>query len=373
MSLGYVKERRFSQLVRVGKHVLLAGLAAVLVSLYWLVPYALRDAPSVVASFDATHFEAFATSADPQVGVVANVLTLRGFWAEDHAWAEQFAHPDDTPWFFYLGFLGLLFFVVIGLRHLGTRAQDRTIVRAVVVLFVLSTIFAAGVSAMVLWQLNTWLLENVSFWSGFRDTHKWAGVLAVLYALLAGLGFGVVLDRFPRGRRIIAVLALLIPLSLSPYLLFGLGGQVTPVWYPASWQEVDALLAREPDCKAVFLPWHQYYSNAWNDDRLSANPGVSSFACEVVAGHNTELGDLQDIAPHIDKYDSIAAAVTSNKSTPERVAQALDALREAEIAFIIVAHEIEDEDIYRYPFLASPELEERYTSSEISLYRLRSD
>jgi hypothetical protein len=365
------QERAYVTFFSLVKQLVMGGFIFLVCNLYWIIPYA-QSETDVLEHFSHDHFAAFETARDEHIGVVGNVLTMRGFWVERHAWSEQFTLPGSNPWTFYPAILVLLVLVYFGFRALGNSSEELRQRRFMAVVFPLSVIFASGISAVFIWQLNYWLLEHVSFWNGFRETHKWAGVVVVVYALLAGRGLYYLKEHWQVSYRtpLLVGLTIVIAVALAPKLFFGLGGQVSSVWYPESWQAVDSILAESSDCKAVFLPWHQYYAVSWNNGQLSGNPGVGAFDCEVISGQNTELGNMKAIGDHIANYSAIETAVTSNAESSKRVGEAIEALRTSGVKYIITTSDLVGRDIYLYPFLTSPELSRIYEDGEIQLYQV---
>jgi len=359
-----MRERAYVSFFSLAKQLVIGGVLFLLCSLYWIVPYT-QSETDVLEHFSHDHFTAFETARDERLGVVLNILTMRGFWVERHAWGEQFILPGSSPWTFYPAILGLLVLVYFGFRALGSSSKELSQRRFISVVFPLAVVFASGVSAVFIWQINYWLLEHVSFWNGFRETHKWAGVVVIVYALLAGRGLSYLKERFEMRYRtpLLVFCTILIAITLAPKLFLGLGGQVSPVWYPESWREVDSILAKSSECKAVFLPWHQYYAVSWNNGQLSGNLAMGAFDCEVISGQNTELGNMKAIGDHIANYSAIEKAVTSNAESPERVEEAIEALRASGVNYIIATSDLVGRDIYLYPFLQSSELSLIYDSA----------
>lgn len=364
------RERVYSTFFSLTKQLVIGGILFLVGSLYWIIPYSQSES-DVLEHFSHDHFTAFETARDEHIGVFGNVLTMRGFWVERHAWSEQFTLPGSSPWTFYPAILGLLVLAYFGFRALSSSEELRQR-RFMAVVFPMAVVFASGISAVFIWQLNYWLLENVSFWNGFRETHKWTAVVVTVYALLAGRGIAYLQEHWRLSYRTPLLLGttIVIAIALAPKLFFGLGGQVSPVWYPESWQAVDSILVESTDCQVLFLPWHQYYAVAWNSGQLSANPASEAFACEVVSGQNTELGEMTAFADHIPNYTEIEKVVTNNSSSVEDVADVIKTLRGAGITHIIYSNDLEGRDIYLYPFLTSLELTIVYDSPTIKLYKI---
>jgi hypothetical protein len=377
--VSLLRKKDFEVLFSFLKNAILPILFFVVCSLYWIVPFALSEKTTHEA-FDTAHFEAFTTAEDGRIGVVGTVLTLRGFWAERHAWAGQFSMPTDNPWLFYSIFLVLFALTCLGFFSLLNNSEAKLVRVFILISFIAATVFATGVSAFLLWKINLWLLSNVSFWSGFRDAQKWVGVLAVWYTLLASYGLSFILSHTQKLKRELLVLlgACVVPLLFVPYILFGLDGQVKPTFYPASWETIAHTVEATPDCRILFLPWHQYYAVTWNDGQLIANPGAHAFACETITGENTELGAITALGIGTENYAHIEEVVTNNNPATTSIESAVTLLRENKITHIVYARDLKGRDIYNYPFLQSTQLELVLQNNEsdgsgIDLYKIKTD
>jgi len=367
--ISLLKAREVNNLYARSKNILLVLVLFLVCSLYWIIPLAILGS-NQLENFTDNDYSAFTTTRDPNIGVVLNVLTLRGFWATGEGWGEQFKLPGDNAALFYTACVGIFILLIIGWLTLRRQIEQRFEANLMLILLVCATIFATGVSAYGLWQINYWLLENIPFWNGFRDAQKWVGVITGIYSLLFGIAIATVIQKLPRFKYTISALAVVLVFSISPYQLFGLGGQVTPVWYPAEWSEIDLILKDVEDCTAVFLPWHQYYAVAWNNSQLISNPATRAFSCTVNTSQNTELGTLRLPGVLSERDQSIENAITNNSFDSEQIARSIQQLKTAGVKYIIYSNDIADTDIYLYPILQSSELELLYDSETIQLYRI---
>jgi hypothetical protein len=368
--ISLLKARGVNDLYGRSKNILLALALFFVCSLYWIVPLAMLGS-NQLENFTDKDYSAFTTTRDQNIGVVLNVLTLRGFWATGEGWGQQFKLPGDNASLFYVACIAIFMLVIIGWLTLRRQTEQRFEANLLLILLVCATIFATGVSAYGLWQINYWLLEHVPFWNGFRDAQKWVGVITVIYSLLFGIAIATVIQKLPRFKYTMSALAVVLVFSISPYQLFGLGGQVTPVWYPHEWREVDDILKQDENCTAVFLPWHQYYAVAWNNGQLIGNPAPRAFDCEIFTSQNTELGSVTIASTKSNREATIESAITNNSTDTESIAQSINKLREADISYIIFTPDIVGRDIYLYPLLASPELTLIYDSEVIKVYKIK--
>jgi hypothetical protein len=360
------------------------GMVFLIVSSYWIVPYVLQEG-TVLDNFDASHQRAFATARSEDWSVTKNVVLMHGFWGEDHAWVEKFFLPKDTK-LFKITFGVLILLVFGGIMFLLKNKKSRQEEIFLLLLLFLSIIFSAGVRSNPWQEINAWLFENVSFWKGFRDSQKWSGVVVVIYVLLAGKGIEFVRSKVYKvylardwsawGGKVVVInvfslVVLVLPVLLVPQMLFGFRGQVKTTWYPMEWQEVNSYLVNQNDCRVLFLPWHQYYSTRFNDNRLSINLSKNYFDCDVIAGHNTELWGIKPIADEVLDYDKIEKIVTSNNPSLKVIEKSIDSLKSLGIKYIIWTNDLEKSDLYKYPFLQSEKLNKVVNKDNIILYEIR--
>ena len=103
---------------------------------------------------------------------------------------------------------------------------------------------------------------------------------ALPLALGAGLGARRLADAV-RGRGpavlaaagLVGAAALLLPVIAVPDLVWGVGGRLQPVAYPADWQRVrDVVAADAGPGDVLVLPFGAYRSFDWNDDRPQLDP-----------------------------------------------------------------------------------------------------
>ena len=350
------------------------GILALLcvVSLYWVIPaFVSTSHVSVVDTFGAAHWDAFRTAGDTRLGTVGNVASLYGFWGEHEEWSTYFASTKQTPWLWLLSGAALAAIVVVGLTGGLRDRRTRAVVVGIFAVGCAALVFSVGVGDSIFRGLNMWLFENVGFWRGFRDTQKWSALLALTYSLLGGLGVTYI-ARYAEGLRprrfiVLAVLfvACAFPFLYTPTLPFGLAGQIHPVMYPAAWAEVNAILKQDPECKAVFLPWHLYYELEFNDKHLTANPASKYFDCTIISSADAEIGGVGYPSGMSKEYESISEAMTSNMADPEDV---IRILTNSDVHYIIFTADEDYRDTFRYPFLRTSSLKRVIDTPSIALY-----
>jgi hypothetical protein len=332
------------------RSLLIASATFLLATSYWTIPAFLHRDASILTGFTTAHLEAFRPAADPHLGTIGNLLALYGFWGEREPWAQQFIWVKSWPWLWGISGVVLAALIVSGFV-LGIRTSERRREACVLLaLGILALIFASGVAQTPFLSINQWLFAHIGFWRGFRDSQKWIAVLAFVYVFFAGITMERVQQLSSRvWRWILTIISFAAVFAYSFPMLGGFWGQVKPVWYPASWEQANAILREDPACKAVFLPWHAYFSLKFNHELLTLSPARDFFSCEIVQSREVELGGIENQGPPDPAYDALEGVITGKDGYSP--AQSIELLRAQGIHFVIFAKDIQDSDPWMYSFL----------------------
>lgn len=325
----------------------------VVLSSYWLMPAFNRETP-LETRFDITHFASFAASENHLVSTPLNLAVLGGFWAEGDEWRYYFLWPQDQP-VFWLASLFILMLVGFGFITLVKNKEYRFVAILLLATGILSYVTALGAWGGAFTSLNLWLYENIPGWSGLRDSHKIAGVLALVYVTFAGIAIDrVVALSKKQGGTSLARTALpilfILPFIFGMYELFGFRDQLTPVEYPTSWYETRAMLETAPSTeKMLVLPWQGYFSLPFNNQLLVANPTSRFFGKEkTIAGRAVSLESVydQEVDANYRQIDSFLHEVADQ--SPEAVTEFLRS-NNIRYLFVVVNEATEDQNNWLLP------------------------
>jgi len=351
------------------KNLFFAGLLFFIFSSCWMIPAVTRNEP-IERNFDIKHWQAYEASSHGNIGTTLNVLSLNGFWGEREAWSKYFVWPQDYK-VFWFSFSVVMVFVLIGLASgLGSKLlRAKTIFFAV--LGLLGFIFATGLGETVFRPINLWFYEHIFFWSGFRDSQKFSGLLALSYAVLSGLGLNFLFNYFKKKNLpwadYISSLALIIPILFGYLLWGGYEKQLRPVWYPKSWQEAKNIVQADNSGHALFLPWHGYLSLNFNNKLITASPARRFFGEKAVASRSVEMGEIydQEQDPGYKQLDKIIKG-------GGRLSQSgvIDYLAGQNINYIVYAQDLVGADNLTYDFLRSEKLEKIIEDKDLILYKI---
>jgi hypothetical protein len=279
------------------------------------------------------------------------MLRLQGFWAEGR---ELYMLPQDLTPLWGLPMMALLFLIGYGWWQLKRERRNLANYLLVMVLMVLG--LAGGSVA--------WLARYLQLLGGLREPHKLVGLLALTYAIALAYAVQVLLGKFNKKFAWAPVGGALLLTGLVTWTMFwGFAGQLRPRQYPAEWSVVNTRLnADHSDFRVLFLPWHQYMSFDFTDDRIIVNPASKFFDKLIISSDNPEFGSIalatNDQTTH--QVDRLLKAPTS------RLASQLASYR---IKYILVAHGYEYE---QYEYLRhQPNLELISENPSLLLYRNR--
>jgi hypothetical protein len=396
------------QLFKIGKQALILGGLFLVLSSYWIVPYVLNRQGSYLNTFNRANQLAFKTVGANGWETTANVLTLYGFWGEREAWSGYFLSPKDNIilWSVVLALLFCIIIVGVVATLLYQRKLASTVAAEDVTppaspylrprrislgltkgrgkflsslyepLFFLLVGFVAfvlscGLGEGIFKGFNTFLFDHIGFWRGFRDTQKFSGLLALSYVYFGAWGFIVIIDRLKNGKaRSVALFILFAVPTLYAYpMVGGFARQLAPVWYPDSWYKAKVVLdSDKSDYKVLFLPWHQYLSLDFDNKIIVSNPSKNFFGTKIVSGDNMEVGEV--FSQSTDKENlAIQNIILDQNKLPD---DAVAALKQNNIKYILVMSGIINNDYLKYPLLNSGELDNLYTGIGLVLYKIKS-
>ncbi|MCG2809709.1 MAG: hypothetical protein L6275_05240, partial [Candidatus Portnoybacteria bacterium] len=347
----------------------ICGLLFFVASSYWMIPAMNRNEP-IEGRFGVEHWEAFSASGRDGVNVLLNVLSLNGFWGEGEPWSKYFSWPQDYI-VFWLAFSFVLIFVLIGaLSGLRFRA-----IRSKVIFFsclgVFAFIFSTGAAETIFKELNIWLYNNIFFWSGFRDSQKFSGFLALSYSVLAGVGLAAVIDFLNKRKlsrvNVVYSFVLLIPVLFGFLIWGGFQKQLRPVWYPENWHKAKQIIeADNSDSNVLFLPWHGYLSLGFNNNLITANPVRMFFGERAIVSRSVELGGVYDQETEtgykeLDRIIKDEADLSADKTIDFFIGY-------SKIGYIVYFLDLEETDNLRYEFLNSAKLEKVFADESVEIY-----
>jgi hypothetical protein len=299
------------------------SLLAILLCVSWLTFFKISgsDITQNIEGFNKKDLEAFQTVGDKTFGLPLNVLSLYGFWGD--AQNQYVVQKAFVPWWpvlivVILILVGWGIFVSLKiplnppftkgettLRSPSTSSRtkfrlDNLQWKTGIFLFtsVISFILALGIAWKPLAPLNQFLYDHIPFYYSFREPQKFVALLCLAYTFLGAIGIQDVLRRLKQKERkilhgIAAGFFVILPFLYSSGLFWGFHNQLYTTHYPQEWYEVNDLLNQDQkNFRVLFLPWHLYMHFDFAG-KVIANPAPKFFDKEIIAGDNTQLGDIE--------------------------------------------------------------------------------
>jgi hypothetical protein len=308
-------------------------------SSYWLLPVFTGNSTisQAVASFDQGSAEAFSTQSGA-LGTIGNVIRLQGFWLEDRG---LFVLPQDQVplW----GLVVLLLWALVGMGIWLGLKKIRFVTLFFAALAIVGVVFATT-------PLAEWLSKLIPLLSGYREPHKFVNLVAVGYAYLGALGVVALIQRLndkdvtKTVSTVALTFALLLPLAITPTMLWGFSGQLTPRHYPAEWHAMNSRLnADRQDFNVLFLPWHQYMAFGFSE-RIIANPAQKFFDKPVVISDDPEYKNAGPTVPNAYNREVERTILSEQTRNSEQWIHNLSSLN---IKYVLLAKEYGFED-YRW-------------------------
>lgn len=328
--------RNRSHITSILVHGLMVVALAAAASSYWLIPFAAGNNTTAQAlqGFSAADRQAFATVGMDAIGKLGNVLQLQGFWAEAR---QLYRLPQNQLPLWSIAVIAV--WVVVGAGAVRMWQQGH---RFIVLLLGLSAIIAVIVAVA---GVPSW----IPFAAGYREPHKFVGLLALAYAFLAGQAV-YILERYKeQGKTVKLTLAgtamLLIPITYAPTMWWGFNNQLVPRNYPGGWNDMQRYLNRDrSNSRVLFLPWHLYMSFDFSD-RIIVNPADKYFDKPTIISNNLEFHGAAPTFPDREKseLDSILSKAFRRQDLGKR-------LEPFNIKYILLA---KDNDYEKYAYLDS--------------------
>lgn len=275
------------------------GLFAILfisLNLYWLLPLFTAKS-TLVHQISLVDVYAFSTKTS-SFNNIFTIATMHGFWRGGYLYTKDII----SYWYFFFGFI--LFIAVHGFINNYRNKNLNLPVTALGVVAIIAVILGSGIHGPFS-SLFEYIFNNIFFFRGFRDSHKFAALLALSYSYLGALGVWEFVkiarckEHSARLTRFIAFfvifLALITPFMYSITMFNGFWGQLNPTDYPDDWYEMNDFFNNDSqDFNVLFLPWHQYMDFGWvqNTQKRIVNPASSFFDKPIIQGENTEIGSI---------------------------------------------------------------------------------
>lgn len=210
--------------------------------------------------------EFFAPQLSQGVSTTVKIIGGWGFWREVAYLTSYNLFP---LWLWYS-----LTFIFLGLMFIGYFSTNSKESKLFYFLWWVGLLLAIGASHPFTKPFFDFAFNNIPFFSGFRDSHKFVMLIMLAYARLCPLGLNWIKNKFKLNNKITNI-ALIVFILVYSFPLIGLWNQVKPVNYPSSYDETNQFLLDENITGwLIYLPWEAYLTYDWSvnassDGRIS--------------------------------------------------------------------------------------------------------
>ncbi len=340
----------------------------------WIISSILgiSDISQAIKSFTSGDLIAFQSVADSRLGLIFNLLSGYGFWAEAY---HYFILPKDIIFFWQILSFTVMLIFVIGLYDFIKEKSNIPILVTLPVLFLLALDISGGIALNSFNQQFFYLYEKFPLLYSLREPQKLIGIVMFCFAYFGSFGLGKSVGKI-KGKAKFAALSffILLPFIYTPTVFGGFWGQLKPVDYPSSWEKVNQILKEDKsDFLTLFFPWHQYMRFKFANDRVVSNPALYYFAKPVLSSQNYETAylythDTRLEALHVEGLLSIEKEGVNLLG--DKVEENLpwgESLSPINVKYIILT---KDDDWVRYKFLDKQlDLTKVYEDDNLVLYQ----
>ena len=262
-----IGQRTEFDLVKLFKLLTLSVVVVLAINANWIYPYAFSQSQlnqAIEKGISRQDYYAFQTSGKNGWDAYKNVVMMSGFWGKDQNRYQDLTRLKDNWGKSFLILLPVIIYgVYLGLKNKGTRSLSL----GLILLYGLAVVLAVGIKAPATGGISWWLYDHLPLYKGLREPQKWVALVVLIYLIFLSIGADALFKtKWLAGKKMIAGLFLGgVIIMQAPLLLWGLGGQVKPVDYPADWYAADKLIMQKDarQKNILFLPWHMYMGFKW--------------------------------------------------------------------------------------------------------------
>lgn len=253
-----------------------------------------------LATFNQANIEGFLSHALAPFNLELTSLMLYGFWGER---AGHLVFPEDVNPLWWMFSVILLLVSIGGYRF--SYKNNKKLVWFLILVWLLSWIFATGISSSRFWALNQWMFDNIPYYIGLREPQKWVGLLLFVRATGILLAFSKLLclldelrwSKWEMQKKIVPLgVLVLILIATTPALIWGFYGQLVLSDYPTDYQtyKQTTLSWDLRKGKILILPRHSYLACPRTQRKIISNPLKAYLGNnpQIVSSDNIEVANL---------------------------------------------------------------------------------
>lgn len=225
-----------------------------------------------------------------QNGVIFNLITFNGFWAEGTTFKHIFELATLSE--ILLSLLILINFAVLPFAILDKNTRKYAKVLALSVLLgCLGLALSIGQNGLI-GDIYAFLMDELPLLRGMREPQKFLSLYLIGFSMVLGVNIDYLYKLFSQNfSKFIPIILLLFLIIYPSFGLFSGGNhQLKSVTYPSDFAEVDEILRNLKSPKILVLPWTAYINTTWNNQRF-ANPSKLYFDQNIHVSENYLKGE----------------------------------------------------------------------------------
>ncbi|MDD4354236.1 MAG: hypothetical protein PHN56_07330, partial [Candidatus Nanoarchaeia archaeon] len=262
----------------------------------------------IFSTINSQHESFFAPVLSQDIPAIAKIIVLEGFWRE----VGYKTLYKSIPTFAYYSVIAILILLLlIGYYNNNEKKSSKFFYS----LFWIGLILGTGISHPYTKPFFDFLFNNLPFFNGFRDSHKFVTLIALSYAYFIPLGIISIKQKISEditkenlkktflGGFVLLSIAFLV---FSSFPLLGLSNQVQSVEYPQDYIQAgkfidNSNMSSTPN-DIIYLPFYMYLSYNWSlpansDGRIPAviNAVTKTFVITGIDNYGSASSEQTEI------------------------------------------------------------------------------
>lgn len=258
--------------------------------------------------------------------------------------------------------------VLTALAAVGHRDLDRRWGRAATTIALTGLVLAVASAVPGVREGYRWL-SLLPFGAPLRESQRFLALWVLWLAPAAALGgqraAGAVRDRWgPGPSAVLVAVPLAVAVALAVPGLWGIGGRLEPVTFPAGWAQARSVIRQAPGT-VVAMPWNQYPTLSFAGGRTVFNPTPDYLGGDVISSYDPLFDPARPAQEQVDRRAEVVDDLVRDLSDGTPVSTGLGRLG---VRWVFLAHEGSDP---RYDRLADdPGLRQAFRDASVTLYEV---
>jgi len=224
----------------------------------------------IFSSINSQHESFFAPKLSQDIPAIAKLIGLEGFWREI---GYKTLYKSIPPLVYY-SILAILILLMIQGYYSYNEKESKNFFYS---LFWIGLILGTGISHPYTKPIFDFLFNHLPLFNGFRDSHKFAALIALSYSYLIPLGIISIKQNISGNitkqklRKIVSFIFILLSIAFlvfSSFPLIGLSNQAHSVKYPQSYIQAGNFIDNSnmslTENRIIYIPFYMYLTYNWS-------------------------------------------------------------------------------------------------------------